>query len=224
MACNAIFTVDSRIGPRQFLYRRPTPHALQHYSVVNAYMSIVLVVKNEAGTFQTITVFKIQQAHPSTRINNVFPLSWVSRFYDIQKTHILADAIAERNRRITGNRTVWIMSVMIAKLSYKDRIGSRFVNNSVFIVDASWPISRKRVFKRFRFAYTFKWTSFNLFNEVIDSTKNFFISFLPVKVIRPRIIGKNEFQSKSSLSDPLPSSSWAIDSIRRLMFLGERNR
>jgi hypothetical protein len=47
---------------------------------------------------------------------------------------------------------------------------------------------------------------------------------LPIKVILPSIIGKYELQSKSSLSDPLPSSSWTMDPIRRLVFLGERNR
>jgi hypothetical protein len=80
------------------------------------------------------------------------------------------------------------------------------------------------MFEGFRLADSFKWIAFNLFDEVIDSSEDFFIGFLPVKVVLPSIIGKNELQSKSSLSVPLPSSSWTTDSMRRLVFFGERNR
>ena len=80
------------------------------------------------------------------------------------------------------------------------------------------------MFEWFRFAYPFKWVAFNFPDEFINSPEDFFIRLLPIKVILPSIIGKYELQSKSSLSDPLPSSSWTMDSIRRLVFLGERNR
>ena len=80
------------------------------------------------------------------------------------------------------------------------------------------------MFEWLRFADSFKWIAFNFFDEAIDSSEDFFISFVPIEVILPSIIGKYELQSKSSLSDPLPSSSWTMDSIRRLVFLGERNR
>jgi len=80
------------------------------------------------------------------------------------------------------------------------------------------------MFEWLRFAYSFKWIAFNFFDELIDSSEDFFIGFLPIKVVLPGIIGKYELQSKSSFSDPLPSSSWTMDSIRRLVFLGDRNR
>lgn len=80
------------------------------------------------------------------------------------------------------------------------------------------------MFERFGFADSFKWIAFDLFDERVDPLEDFLVSFLPIQVILPRMIGEYELQYKSSLSDPWPSSSWTIDSIRRLVFFGERNR
>lgn len=80
------------------------------------------------------------------------------------------------------------------------------------------------MFERFWFAHSFQWIAFDFFDKGVDPSEDFLISFLPIKVIFPSMIGKDELQFKGSLSEPLPSSSWTMDSIRRLMFLGERNR
>ncbi len=58
------------------------------------------------------------------------------------------------------------------------------------------------MFERLRLAYSFKWLAFNFFDEVVDSSEDFFIGFLPIKIILPSIIGKYELQSKRSLSVP----------------------
>ena len=71
---------------------------------------------------------------------------------------------------------------------------------------------------------TFKGIPFNLFDQSIDPPEDFLVVFLPVKIILPRMIGKNEFHSISSLSIPLSSASWTMDSINRLVFFGERMR
>ena len=52
-------------------------------------------------------------------------------------------------------------------------------------------------------------------------TKNLFIGFLPKEIIIPGVVRKDELHSKSSFSFPLLFSSWAIDSIKRLVFFGD---
>jgi hypothetical protein len=47
------------------------------------------------------------------------------------------------------------------------------------------------MFKWFRFSNTFKWSSFHFFNEGIDTTKNFFIGFLPKEIIIPVVCREN---------------------------------
>jgi hypothetical protein len=74
------------------------------------------------------------------------------------------------------------------------------------------------------FSDPFKGITFNLFDQSIDSPEDFLVIFLPVKIILPRMIGKNELHSLSFLSIPLSSASWTMDSISRLVFWGERKR
>lgn len=80
------------------------------------------------------------------------------------------------------------------------------------------------MFERFGFSNTFKWITSDLLDKAIDSLKDFFVNFLSVQVILPGIVRKNELHSISSLSGPCPFSSCAMDSISRLVFLGERKR
>ena len=80
------------------------------------------------------------------------------------------------------------------------------------------------MFKWFRFSNTLKWISFRFFYEGIDTTKKLFIGFLPKEIIIPGVVRKDELHSKSSLSVPLSFSSWATDSIKRLVFFGDRKR
>ena len=63
------------------------------------------------------------------------------------------------------------------------------------------------MFQWFRFADTLKRVAFCLLYEGVDTAKDFFVSFLPIDIIVPGIIGENELHSKSSLSTPLPFSS-----------------
>ena len=80
------------------------------------------------------------------------------------------------------------------------------------------------MFQWFWLSDTFKGITFDFFDQSIDSPEDFLIVFLPIKIILPRIIGKNEFHSISSLSIPLSSASCTMDSISRLVFFGERKR
>ena len=80
------------------------------------------------------------------------------------------------------------------------------------------------MFQWFGFSNPFKWIAFDLFDEIVYSLEDFLVGFLPVQVIVPSVIREYEFQSKRPFSTPLPSSSWTMDSIKRLVFFGERNR
>lgn len=117
-----------------------------------------------------------------------------------------------------------IESVVVSKLSDVKGIFENFVNESMFFGDASRPISRKSMFEGLRLANAFKWVSPGFFDHVIDAPKNLSVRVLPIEIVVPSVFGKDELHSTNSLSMPSPFSSWAIDSINLLVFLGERKR
>ena len=80
------------------------------------------------------------------------------------------------------------------------------------------------MFKWFKFSNTLKWISFRFIDEGFDAPQNLFIGFLPKDIIIPGMVRKDELHSKSSFSVPLSFSSWAIDSIKRLVFFGDLKR
>jgi hypothetical protein len=94
----------------------------------------------------------------------------------------------------------------------------------MFIIYTPGPVPGKSVFQRFRFSNTLKRLSFYFLNEGVDTVENFLVGFLPIEVIVPGMVRKNEYHSISSFSMPLPFSSWAIDSISLLVFWGDHNR
>ena len=117
-----------------------------------------------------------------------------------------------------------IGSVVVSKLSYVKGVFENFVNEPMFFGDASRPISRKSMLEGLRLANAFKWVSHGFFDYVIDAPKNLSVRVLPIEIVVPGVFGKNELHSANSLSTPSPFSSWAIDSISLLVFLGERKR
>jgi hypothetical protein len=80
---------------------------------------------------------------------------------------------------------------MIAQLRYLDGIASYFVNDSMFIIDTTGPISGECVFQRLGLADAFKGAALDLFYKPVDTPKDFFIGLLPIKVILPGIIRKD---------------------------------
>ena len=99
-----------------------------------------------------------------------------------------------------------------------------FVNDSVLIVDSAGPVAGKSVLQRLELARALKRSAHDLFDQVVDSLEDFLVGALPVEIVLPSVFGEYEFHSIRLLSMPLPSSSWAIDSMRRLVFLGDRKR
>jgi len=55
----------------------------------------------------------------------------------------------------------------------------------VLVVDSARPISGKGVFQRFRLTGAFEGSTHDFFNEAVNSTKDLFIGFLPIKIIFP---------------------------------------
>jgi hypothetical protein len=117
-----------------------------------------------------------------------------------------------------------IGSVVVSKLSYVKRVFENFVNEPMFFGDASRPISGKSMLEGLRLANAFKWVLRGFFDHVIDAPKNLSVRVLPIEIVVPSVFGKDELHSTNSLSTPSPFSSWAIDSINLLVFLGERKR
>ncbi len=113
---------------------------------------------------------------------------------------------------------------MVAQLGDMNCTSRYFIDEPVFISDSSGPVAGKSMFEWFRFSNTLKWISFRFFDEGIATTKNLFIGFLPKETIIPGVVRKDELHSKSSLSVPLSFPSWATDSIKRLVFFGDRKR
>lgn len=114
--------------------------------------------------------------------------------------------------------------VMVSRLRDMDCVFGNLIDKSVFIGNSSRPVTRKSMFQWFWFADALKGILFCLTNKGIDTSENFFISLLPKKIILPCIVGEDELQSISSFSVPFPSSSWVMDSIKRLVFVGDRKR
>ncbi|EHJ93296.1 hypothetical protein KUC_0243 [Vreelandella boliviensis LC1] len=56
------------------------------------------------------------------------------------------------------------------------------------------------MFERLWFANSFKWLSFSLFEELVDAVKHPLVSFLPVLIVLPGVLGKEELHSRSSFS------------------------
>ena len=86
--------------------------------------------------------------------------------------------------------------IVIAKLRDEHAIARRFVDQSVFVVDASGPIAGKPVFQRFGLADSLKRLPLNLFDQCVDPFEYGFISLLPMQVVLPRLAGKREFQGR----------------------------
>lgn len=80
------------------------------------------------------------------------------------------------------------------------------------------------MFQCFWLANAFEGGSLNVFYQRVDPLEYGFIGFLPVQVVVPGVAGEGEFHSTRIRSVPLPDSSSAMDSSRRLALAGERSR
>ena len=80
------------------------------------------------------------------------------------------------------------------------------------------------MFERLRFAKSLKRVARGFLYKGVNTAEYFSICFLPVQIVIPCVVGEDEVQSMSSLLVPSPFSSWAMDSIKRCAFFGDRKR
>ena len=74
---------------------------------------------------------------------------------------------------------------MIARLRDLDCILHDSVNKTVFLINATRPESRERVFQRFRFSDSAEVVALDILDECVHLTQHAFIISLPIKVILP---------------------------------------
>jgi hypothetical protein len=115
-------------------------------------------------------------------------------------------------------------SIMITQLSDKESILSRPVHYTVLVVDAPGPVTGKTVFEGFGFAGTCKRIAHDLVYQPVNAFQQIPVGILPVEVVLPGVLGKDQLHSTSRRVLPPPRSSSAIDSRRRLAFFGTRRR
>jgi hypothetical protein len=74
---------------------------------------------------------------------------------------------------------------MIPELDDKERIFFDLVDETVFFVYSSGPVTGKGMPQRFRFSFSLVWRSANIFEETIYSFENTLICSLPKEVVFP---------------------------------------
>ena len=80
------------------------------------------------------------------------------------------------------------------------------------------------MFERFRFASAGEWIAHDFIDEPVDALEYLLVGRLPVQVVFPGVLGKDELHSARERFLPPPRSSSAMDSKSRLAFLGTRRR
>ena len=114
--------------------------------------------------------------------------------------------------------------VMVAKLREQERLLFNLVNDSMFIVYSSRPVSGKSVLQGLGFSDSLEGRTLDIFDELIDSVEDFSVGALPIQIIFPSMLGKDQIHSISSRFLPPPDSSSAMDSRSRRAFLGLRSK
>lgn len=78
---------------------------------------------------------------------------------------------------------------MVTTLQNSQRI-RRFiycVDQTVFSVDSTGPVSRKVKFQGFGFADALEWCAHGIFNQGIETFECSLVCFLPVEIVLPRL-------------------------------------
>ena len=115
-------------------------------------------------------------------------------------------------------------SVVVAELGDEYRFFRDFVDNAVFVVDATGPVAGQCVAQGFGFADALEGLALDFLDEGIDSQEHLAVGLLPVKIILPGVLREDALHLASVRSVLLPPSSSATDSSNRLALLGLRSR
>jgi hypothetical protein len=109
---------------------------------------------------------------------------------------------------------------MIPELGNKNGVVLDRIDDAVFIGDAAGPVSGEAVFEGFRFANSLIGHALNVANQGVDPGGDLFVGFLPIEIVVPGMGGKDQLQSASYRSVPLPVASSVMDSRSRRAFSG----
>ena len=80
------------------------------------------------------------------------------------------------------SKTAAPISVVVPKLGNEQSVIRDLVNDAVFFVNSSGPVTSEAVFEGFRFADTLERFSFGFLDKLVDSIQDLFVRFLPVQI------------------------------------------
>lgn len=118
----------------------------------------------------------------------------------------------------------YAVSLMMPQLCNQEGIRFNFIDDPVLIADTPGPVARQAMLQRLRLSGSFERSALDLFCELVDAIADLSVGALPIRVICPGVLRKNEFHSANSRSVPPPASSSAIDSSSLRAFRGLRRR
>ena len=116
------------------------------------------------------------------------------------------------------------VSVVMSKLTKKQRATFDFVDHAVLVFDAPRPETRQRVLQRLGFAHPGKRVTLHLIDQLVDPFNDFRVSLWPVQIVFPGVVSKNQLHFASFLATPFPAVSCAAAESKRLAFAGLRNK
>jgi hypothetical protein len=77
--------------------------------------------------------------------------------------------------------------MMISCLSDQNGIALHFVDKAMLVINSPGPVPAQCMTKRLGFSGSFKRSTDNLLDEIIDSLKQFPVCLLPMEIVFPRL-------------------------------------
>jgi len=115
-------------------------------------------------------------------------------------------------------------SVMQPQLSDLQLITFNAIDHAVLFIDAARPKTRKRMLQGLGLANACIGITRRGFDQVVDAIDHLAVLLLPVKVVLPGLLGKNEFHLSNSRSTPWPALSCPTAASKRRALAGVRKR
>src|SRR6266542_168149 len=125
----------------------------------------------------------------------------------------------------TGEPRV-LAAIMMPQLRDSQVTTEHAIHDSVLTGDATRPVALKCMLQWLRLTDAAVWLTRDVFDELVDPIKCFWVRCVPVEIIFPRVVREDEVHTSSFnfLRRPFPRSSCSIDCSNRLAFAGDRKR
>ena len=128
------------------------------------------------------------------------------------------------SKKLTGADGSGAISIVKSKLGQKQRPAFNLVNHAVFIIDAPRPESRQGMLERLGLPDPGEGFPFDFSDQLVNPLDHPLVVLLPVQVVIPGFVSKDQLHFASFRSTPLPATSCAAAESKRLAFVGLRNR